>query len=321
MIDGISGADIIAVLLDREARTEPRSPVPWAPVAEPTPIRLATSALGDLARTPLEVAEVLARALRSPLRSTRHLAAELRGLAQVGEKVIRPEIVLDGPIGYRRRWGWARAELAEIRRVERSLGGTVNDVILAAIAGGFRTFLAARGEPVDGRTVRTMVPVSMREPDEHGTLGNQISAVFAELPVGLSNPLERHAAVTRQLSSLKTGSMAIGLDAVFSAANLMPGTLFALGAEVAAYLPQRAVSTVTTNVPGPRVPMHLLGRRMTDLFPYIPIGADIRITIGIASYAGHLNCGVTGDYDAVPDLQVLCDGIQAATEELVSLVR
>jgi diacylglycerol O-acyltransferase / wax synthase len=267
------------------------------------------------------VGHVLARAVRAPRRFTSQTVAELYGLAQVGEKVIWPESVLDGPIGPLRRWGWARADLSEVKKVKNSLGGTVNDVVLAAIAGGFRTFLAARGEAVDGRTVRTMVPVSMRTPEEHGRLGNQVSAVFADLPVGLSDPAERLAAVTRQLSSAKSSGMAMGVDSMLNAADLVPGTLFALGAHVAARLPQRAISTVTTNVPGPQVPMYLLGRRMTELFPYIPIGADIRITVGIASYAGHLTCGVTGDFDAVPDLQVLCDGIESATEELVALVR
>jgi diacylglycerol O-acyltransferase / wax synthase len=322
MIDGISGADIVAMLLDRDPKAAEARPAPaWTPGAEPSPVRLAAAALGDLARTPFEVGHVLARSLRTPRRFTKQTATELYGLALAGEKVVWPESVLDGPIGPRRRWGWARADLAEVKQVKNSLGGTVNDVVLAAIAGGFRALLTARGEPVDGRTVRTMVPVSMRTAEEHGTMGNQVSAIFADLPVGVSNPTERLAAVTRQLSSLKSSGMAIGVDTMLAAADLMPGTLFSLGASVAARLPQRAISTVTTNVPGPQVPMYLLGRRMTELFPYIPLGADIRITIGVASYAGCLTCGVTGDYDAVPDLQVLCDGIETATQELVALVR
>lgn len=204
--------------------------------------------------------------------------------------------------------------------MKNTLGGTVNDVILAAIAGGFREFLSARGESVQGRTVRSMVPVSMRTPQEHGRLGNEVSAVFANLPVGVADPAQRLAAVTRQLSSLKPSGMALGVDSMLNAAELLPGTLFAVCARAAARLPQRAISTMTTNVPGPRQPLYLLGRRMTELFPYIPIGSEIRITIGIASYAGRLTCGVTGDHDAVPDLQVLCDGIESATEELVAQV-
>ena len=322
MIDGISGADIIDVLLDRDPHPAVRTAPAWTPEAEPSPLRLASSALGDMVRDPMqEVGQVLASALRAPRALARQTASELYGLAQVGEKVIWPESVLDGPIGPQRRWGWVRADLSEVKKVKNSLGGTVNDVILAAIAGGFRTFLAARGEAVDGRTVRTMVPVSMRTPEEHAQLGNQVSAVFADLPVGLSDPAKRLEAVTRQLSSLKSSGMAMGMDSMLNAADLVPGTLFAFGARLAARLPQRAISTVTTNVPGPAVPMYLLGHRMTELFPYIPIGADIRITVGIVSYAGHLTCGVTGDFDAVPDLAVLCDGIECAIEELVALVR
>jgi diacylglycerol O-acyltransferase len=322
MIDGIAGADILAVLLDRDPHVEARAATAWIPQTEPSPARLATSALDDMIRVPLqEVRQGLSRAVRAPLFFTRQTVVELYGLAQAGEKVIRPESVLDGPIGPDRRWGWSRADLTEIKKVKNALGGTVNDVILAAIAGGLRTFLTSRGEEVDGRTVRSMVPVSMRTPEEHARLGNEVSAVFADLPVGISDPAERLAAVTRQLSQLKNSGMAMGVDSMLSAADLVPGALFALGARVAARLPQRAISTVTTNVPGPQVPMYLLGHRMTELFPYIPIGAQIRITIGIASYAGHLTCGVTGDFDAVPDLQVLCDGIDSATKELVSLVR
>jgi WS/DGAT/MGAT family acyltransferase len=321
MIDGISGADILAVLLDRDPDSPPRAAKAWTPHTEPSPARLATSALDDMFRVPLQgVRQGLSRAVRAPLLFTRQSIVELSGLAQAGEKVIRPESVLDGPIGPLRRWGWSRADLAEIKKVKNALGGTVNDVILAAITGGLRTFLTSRGEEVDGRTVRSMVPVSMRAPEEHGRLGNEVSAIFADLPVGISDPAERLAAVTRQLSRLKSSAMATGVDSMLTAADLVPGALFALGARLAARLPQRAISTVTTNVPGPQVPMYLLGHRMTELFPYIPIGAQIRITIGIASYAGHLTCGVTGDFDAVPDLQVLCDGIDSATKELVALV-
>jgi diacylglycerol O-acyltransferase / wax synthase len=321
MIDGISGADIVGVLLDRDPHAEARAVRPWTPAAEASPVALAASALGDMLRVPLEVGQGLARAVRAPRRFSHQRAVELSGLAQVGEKVIWPETGLDGPIGPLRRWGWARADLAEIKRVQNRLGGTLNDVMLAAIAGGFRAFLIARGEDVDGRTVRTMVPVSMRTPEEHGALGNQISAVFADLPVGIPDPQQRLVAVTAQLSSLKSSGMAIGVDSMLNAADLVPGMLFALAARVAAHLPQRAISTVTTNVPGPRMPMYLLGHRMRELFAYIPIGAEIRITIGIASYAGCLTCGVTGDFDAVPDLQVLCDGIQGAIDELVALAR
>src|ERR1019366_1095325 len=162
MIDGVSGVDILAVLLDRDT---PRSATgcfvgttPRALAAPPGRVRPGRHD----PQPPGEAGQVLARAVRGQRRLTRQTAAELYGLARVGHSVIWPESVLDGPIGPRRRWGWARADLCEVKKVGNLLGSTVNDVILAPIAGGFRTFLAARGEAVDGRTVRTMGPVSMR---------------------------------------------------------------------------------------------------------------------------------------------------------------
>ncbi|MEO7131123.1 MAG: WS/DGAT domain-containing protein, partial [Dermatophilaceae bacterium] len=169
------------------------------------------------------------------------------------------------------------------------------------------------------RTVRTMVPVSTRHTDEQGSLGNRVSAVFADLPVGQADPLERLRAVSAQLQTLKTGGTAMGVEALLSAADLLPASLYAIGVKAWALSPQRVFSTVTTNVPGPQMPLYLLGRRMTDLYPYIPLGADLRITVGIASYAGGLAWGVTGDHDSVPDLHVLSDGIEASIAELISL--
>jgi WS/DGAT/MGAT family acyltransferase len=240
-------------------------------------------------------------------------------MAHLGEQLAHLELGLNGPIGPRRDWRWVRADLDAVKAVKNHHGGTVNDVVLAAVAGGFRALLLSRGQEVDGRSLRTMVPVSTRHTDEHGTLGNRVSAVFADLPIGLADPLDRLHAVTAQLHALKNSGTALGADALLGAADLLPGSLLALGVKTWAHSPQRAFSTVTTNVPGPRTPLYLLGRRMTDLYPYIPLGAELRVTIGIASYAGGLAWGVTGDHDSVPDLEVLSDGIEQSITELVSL--
>jgi WS/DGAT/MGAT family acyltransferase len=319
MIDGISGSDIISVLLT----TDPRSPRreqptdPWAPAPEPSTAELVTDAVVDLASSPVRAVQGLARALR--VEAIAESVAEVVGMVRFGEQLAHVELGLNGPLGPRRDWRWVRADLEAVKAVKRRFGGTVNDVVLAAIAGGFRALLLSRGQSVDGRTVRTLVPVSTRHPDEHGTLGNRVSAVFADLPVGQADPLERLRAVSAQLHTLKTGGTALGVDALLGAADLVPGSLYALGVKAWAHSPQRIFSTVTTNVPGPQVPLYLLGRRMTDMYPYIPLGADLRITIGIASYAGGLAWGVTGDHDSVPDLRVLSDGIDQSIAELISL--
>ncbi|MEP7331665.1 MAG: wax ester/triacylglycerol synthase family O-acyltransferase [Terracoccus sp.] len=327
MIDGISGADIISVLLTttrqslpHEARDHaPREAPPeqWAPEAAPSAARLVTDALVEIGSSPVRTVLGLVRALRP--KAIPESVTEVVGMARFGEQMAHLEFGLNGPLGPRRDWRWVRAGLDEVKAVKNRHGGTVNDVVLAAIAGGFRALLLSRGQSVEGRTVRTMVPVSTRHTDERGVLGNRVSAVFADLPVGQEDPLERLYAVSAQLHTLKTGGTALGVDALLGAADLLPAGLYALGVKVWAHSPQRAFSTVTTNVPGPQMPLYLLGRRMTDLYPYIPLGADLRITVGIASYAGGLAWGVTGDHDSVPDLHVLSDGIQASVAELVAL--
>jgi WS/DGAT/MGAT family acyltransferase len=319
MIDGISGADIISVLLTTSPRVttpEPRSD-PWTPEPEPSAAHLVSDAVVELGSAPVRAVQGLARALRRE--AVTESVAEVVGMARFGEQLAHLELGLNGPLGPRRDWRWVRADLDEVKAVKNRHGGTVNDVVLAAIAGGFRALLLSRGQNLDGRTIRTMVPVSMRHTDEHGTLGNRVSAVFADLPVGQADPLKRLRAVSAQLHTLKSGGTAMGVDALLNAADLLPGSLYALGVKAWAHSPQRIFSTVTTNVPGPRVPLYLLGRRMTDMYPYIPLGADLRITIGIASYAGGLAWGVTGDHDSVPDLRVLSDGIDESITELIAL--
>jgi WS/DGAT/MGAT family acyltransferase len=320
MIDGISGTDIMSVLLTRSpARVDQDRVValPWNPHPEPSAARLTADALVDLASTPVRTAKRAARALRP--KAIPQSMAQAVGMAHYGEQLLHVELGLNGPLGPRRDWNWVRADLDAVKAVKNRHGGTVNDVVLAAIAGGFRALLESRGQSVDGRTLRTMVPVSMRQVDDHGTLGNRVSAVFPDLPIGLSDPLDRLRAVTAQLQSLKSSGTALGVDALLGAADLLPGTVIALVVKAWAHSPQRIFSTVTTNVPGPQAPLHLLGRRMTDMYPYIPLGADLRITIGIASYAGGLAWGITGDHASVPDLQVLSHGIDESITELISL--
>jgi WS/DGAT/MGAT family acyltransferase len=281
-------------------------------------VELVADAVLDQLRHPLEQGRALASGLLAPTRLVRQAAVQLGGIAHYGAKMVRPESILNGPIGPHRRWGWARADLADVKKVKDAFGGTVNDVILAAITGAFRTFLQGRGDAVDGESIRTMVPVSTRMSHQKGTLGNQVSAIFADLPIGTADPVERLHAITAQLGDLKRRGAALGARTLLTAAEFVPPTLLALGSRAAARVPQRTFSTVTTNIPGPQQPLYLLGRQLTEMFPYIPLAIDLRITIGIFSYHGRLDIGVTGDYDAVPDLAALCTAIESSVAELVA---
>jgi diacylglycerol O-acyltransferase len=153
-----------------------------------------------------------------------------------------------------------------------------------------------------------------------GTFENRVSAMFAELPVGIDDPLERLSAVATQMAGLKESKQAVAGEALTALSGFAPPVLLAVGTRLAARYPQRAVNTVTTNVPGPQVPLYAGGRRMLRAYPYVPLVGQVRIGVAMFSYDGHVNFGVTGDYDSAPDIDVLCDGIEKGMAEMLELL-
>jgi WS/DGAT/MGAT family acyltransferase len=262
------------------------------------------------------------RGLRASVVRPRRMAEEMnrvtRGMQSFQGLARRNTVTsLNGPIGPHRRWAWARGQLADVKAIRQAHGGTVNDVVLAVITRGFRDLLVARGEQVDGRVVRTMVPVSVRAESERGTYNNKVSAMFADLPVGIADAGERLRSVREQMEGLKQSGQAVAAERLSALSDFAPPMLLALGGRAAARTPQRNVQTVTTNVPGPRHPLHLGGRRMIECFPFVPLGGSVRIGIAIMSYDGALNFGVTGDYEHAPDIALVTDGIEAGIQELL----
>jgi diacylglycerol O-acyltransferase / wax synthase len=314
MVDGVAGGELLSVLFDEQREPVVVPAEAWSPERQPSGAELAVRALGHRAASPLEGV----RALGSPRALTRRVVDTGGGLLTLSG-VLRPprRSSLNGPIGPHRRWDWARSRLSEVKQIRAELGGTVNDVVLAAITGGFRELLATRGEPTD-RVVRTLVPVSVRAGDEHGQYNNRVSAMFAELPVGIEDPVARLAAVTKQMEQLKRSHEAVAGDVLVGLSGFAPAMLLALGLRTATRMPQRNVNTVTTNVPGPQRPLYAAGRRLLECFPYVPLGGHVRVGIAIFSYDGALTFGVTGDYDAAPDIGVLCRGIERSLAELAA---
>jgi hypothetical protein len=215
------------------------------------------------------------------------------------------ESSLNGPIGPHRRWCWATTGLADVKKIRSAFGGTVNDVVLATITQGFRDLLESRGEPVAGLCVRSLVPVSVRRDEERGTYNNRVSATFAELPVGIADPVERLASIREQMDDLKRHHQAAAGETLTTLSEVAPPVLMALGARLFAGLPQRAVQTVTTNVPGPQRSLYAAGRPMRSGYLYVPLAGSVRIGVAIFSYAGELSFGVTGDFDTAPDIEIL----------------
>jgi WS/DGAT/MGAT family acyltransferase len=323
MVDGIASTDLMTVLLDKERNPERPEPQPWT--AEPTPgtARLVADAMLERAVNPFLAAEQLVGAMRAP----RQLAAiigdtsrGLAGFAGVARRGSGEVSSLNGSLGPHRRWGWARGRLSDVQLVRQAFGGTVNDVVLAAITNGFRELLSSRGESVD-RVLRTLVPVSVRRAGERGTYNNRVSAIFAELPVAIEDPVQRLESISAQMAGLKESKQAVAGEALTSLSGFAPPMLLALGARLASRLPQRTLNTGTTNVPGPQFPLYLAGRRLLESFPYIPLFAHVRVAVAIFSYDGALSFGISGDYDTAPDIAVLSQGIERGLDELVALAQ
>ena len=327
LVDGVSGTELLSVILD----LSPDVPAPleddWEPRPAPSPVQLARDAAVDLATSPYEQFRALGSLVRRPQRTLDAMREIAKGSLALST-IVRPTppTSLNGPIGPHRRYAWADADLADVKRIRAAHGGTVNDVVLALVTRGFRDLLLSRGEDVEGRVIRTLVPVSVRPRGDgspaagDGTLTNKVSAMFAELPVGIEDPVERLHAITAQLQDLKESRQAVAGEALTSSMGFAPPMLLTLGTRVATRAARRMgnLDTVTTNVPGPQFPLYSCGRRLLRAYPYVPLAAPLRVGVSIFSYDGELTFGLTGDYDCAPDLDVLSEGIGAAVKELLT---
>lgn len=325
MVDGVSGTDLLSVVMD--VSPDPAPPMPDGWEADPAPSRqqLAVEAVLDMLVSPYEQFRAVRASTRVPRQAAAQLGEVVQGVRSMAGLVRRtPTSSLNGPIGPHRRYEWASSTVDDIKTVRKGVGGTFNDVVLAAITRGFRDLLLHRDESVD-RVVRTLVPVSVRSRDTSGravgdgTFQNKVSAMFASLPVGIDDPAERLAAISSQMDGLKESKQAVAGEALTSLTGFAPPVLLAAGTRLATRAPQRNVNTVTTNVPGPQLPLYVAGRRMLTCYPYVPLAGSVRVGVAIFSYDGQVNFGVTGDYDSSPDIDVLCDGIETGMAELVAV--
>ena len=324
LVDGVAGTDLLAVIMDLSAEASPIPADDWTPSPAPSRSRLAAGAVADLVRSPYEQLRALRATTRLPRQALHNALDVAKGLGSYAG-VVRPTPAssLNGPLGPHRRYAWAETTVDDVKRVRKGLGGTFNDVVLAAITGGFRDLLLSRGESVD-RVLRSLVPVSVRARDSSGlavgddTLANKVSAMFAELPVGMADPVERLHMLSAQMEGLKESKEALAGEALTSLSGFAPPMLLALGMRLATRVAQRNVNTVTTNVPGPQFPLYVLGRRMTAAYPYVPLAGQVRIGVAIFSYDGMVSFGLTGDRDSTPDLDVLCRGIEQGMAELLT---
>ena len=323
MVDGVSGTDLYRVIFDFSAEPSPPATDDRTPAsAEPSSIELAARAALDAVVLPVREALALGGAAANPAAAVRQAADTARALAKLAP-AIRPATgsSLSGHIGRQRRYTWARVSLDDVKTIKQELGGTVNNVVLAAISGGFRTLLLARGEEPGPHMVRSLVPVSVRAPGEENVYENQVSAILADLPVHVADPVERLAAVRAELLALKASKEAKAGEALTSLGRFTPFPFASWWARLAFGLPQREIVTVTTNVPGPRQPLYGMGRRLLEIIPYVPIATTLRTGVSIFTYCNNVTFGITGDFAANPDLSVLSHGIEDGISELKKAAR
>jgi diacylglycerol O-acyltransferase len=224
-------------------------------------------------------------------------------------------VPLNVEIGSHRRYEWVRSDLAQFKRIKDVLGGTVNDVVLAVVAGGLRRWLRARGVKTEGMELRAQVPVSIRAQDQRGQLGNQIAVVRGPIPVYVEDPVKRLELCRQAMDGVKQSKQALGAEVISRFNDFAPPTLLAQAARV--NFSTRLFNLVVTNVPGPQIPLYVLGRELEDIFPVGFLPPNQALFVAIMSYNGGINFGLLADYDAVDDLDLVADGIEASIAELL----
>ena len=317
MVDGISGVDIGTVLFDLEPVPQPAVVKDdWAPRPEPTTKQLVMRAASDVANAPLKLAGRAARAVREPESTARMLADALEGVGEVAGALAdpAPDVPLNQPIGPHRRFVWARSELATFKRIKDALGGTVNDVVLAVVTGALREWLHGRGVRTEGLELRALVPVSIRSEDERGDLGNRIAAMRGPLPVYVEDPVRRLRVVSEQMEGLKRSKQALGAEMIARFNDFAPPTLLAQASRV--NFSTRLFNLIVTNVPGPQIPLYVLGRELEEVFPVAFLPQNHGLAVAIMSYNGRICFGLLADYDSMEDIEVIAAGISDSLAEL-----
>ncbi|RPI22060.1 MAG: DUF1298 domain-containing protein, partial [Actinobacteria bacterium] len=321
-VDGISGVDLMAVLLN----FAPSEEIEEAPAWEPRPVPNGTELF--VRETSRRITSVLAGvahvgALRGELSD---IAYEVRRRGRaVGASLASGWLVptgrtpINGPIGPNRRFDWLELALDDVKEVKNKLGGSVNDVLLATVAGGVRTFLLEeRGmsaDELEGLQFRAMAPVSVRPSEKQGTLGNHVAMWLVSLPVGESDPVTRLHEVTQQTMHLKDSDQALGASTIVGLSTGAPTALVSLGARLAANV--RPFNMTVTNVPGPQFPLYLLGSRLEATYPLVPLWQSHGVGIALFSYLGRVFWGVNSDFDLVADLPAFCTALESAFGELL----
>jgi len=316
MIDGISGADLISVLMEPYPNPHPGEPMSWTPRPHPSETRLLFDEVRRRMAQPLDVMRAARAAVLHPEQTLAKVEESVAALAETFSPTLRPASLLpiNGEVGPSRRFDWTAMSVADLKAVKSVLGGTLNDVVLATVSGALRRFCLQRAVDPDTLHVRALVPVSVRAPEEHGRLGNRVTEFIAPLPIHLDDPSARLEAVRITMGGLKESKQALGGEIMTAIAEWTVPNVLVQAVKLG--IRSRPYNLTVTNVPGPQIPLYFLGCEMKTTYPVVPLFENVALVVGLFSYNGGLFWGFTADWETLPDLHDFVIAVEDSFKEL-----
>jgi WS/DGAT/MGAT family acyltransferase len=309
MVDGVSGVDLLKIVLDFSPEPAPAPPakfVPPQPKPDPTR-RLFDALLGNMHEGMnrwMEFQNGLLNLAQAFTKEETRNSMQQSGSLLPGLASPVSLMPFNKPCAGERKLVWSEFSFAEARAIRAACSGTVNDVVLTVLSGAVSRYVEFHGQQIEGRNLRIMVPVSLRQEDQRGALGNLVSLLPVEIPLGQRDPLQRFRYINEKTAKMKGGKVAEGLNLFSALMGILPPPVHALAGALAS-TPIPAFNMVSTNVPGPQVPLYAMGKRMVSYYPYVPVGYAVGCGCAIMSYDQKLTFGLTSDTVAMPDVERL----------------
>ncbi|HKY03664.1 MAG TPA: WS/DGAT domain-containing protein, partial [Blastocatellia bacterium] len=320
MVDGVSGVDLLKVVLDFSPRPQP---VPKQPERPPAPKDDATRRFFDSLLGSMQEGMNRWMEFQNGLLNLTQALVKDQGRGAAGQmSLFMPQLAAPAPAlpfnrqcSGERKLVWSEFSFAEARAIRGALGGTVNDVVLTVLAGAVSRYVAGQRARTKGRNLRVMVPVSMRQEEKRGALGNLVSMLPVEIPLDMKDPLARFRYVNEKTVAMKSARVAEGINVLSALMGILPAPVQALVGAIA-NTPLPPFNMVSTNVPGPQVPLYAMGKRMVAYYPYVPVGYAIGVGCAIMSYDQKLYFGLSSDTQAMPDVERLKQFLDESFVEL-----